>query len=141
MKFLISLFLLPILLIGGCGNPTCDKARIEETNYLNLKNKWISEIEKVGNLLEEGVRDACSNWTEGDAEKNFSSWWDLYCEQWNLGRPIPTKDPYLESLQQKYEGAWKNYQINNSAWSTIVQTYKECFDPKKVLEAIQTENG
>jgi malate synthase len=140
IKAVVFILLISSLIgITGCSNNQCNEAEIEETRLLSNSANLVDRLDKKRKELTKSIEYHCSNLDESDIVLYNS---DIWCDNWrstgvtppvgyaNIGYEIKDLTKKIEDLEDDFENS-------QNRWALTVTTYKDCFEPSKVIDATE----
>ena len=130
---------LPFLIgFSGCSNNQCSDAKKEETRLAKemetIAGRFVITEEKLRTFIEE----YCSDLESGDKPLLDMSFDDIWCDDWRETDNIPPiGGPESQRLSNEIEDLKRKFEIVQKRWALTITTYKECFEPSKVIDATE----
>lgn len=139
----VVFILLTSSLIGitGCSNSQCNKAEKEEIRLLSNSANLVDGLDKKRRELTGSIEYYCSNLGVGDKSLLDASGEDIWCDNWRSTGVTPPNAGYeVQKIIKKIEDLEDDFENSQKRWALTVTTYKDCFEPSKVIDATEILN-
>ena len=136
----VVFILLTSSLIGitGCSNSQCNEAEKEETRLLSNSANLVDRLDKKRKELTGSIAYYCSNLGRGDKSLLDASAGDIWCDNWrSIGVTPPNAGYEIQEITKKIEDLEDEFEKSQKRWALTVTTYKDCFEPSKVIDATE----